>query len=212
MTSYRFFRGGSTKNLPDWDRRRPRIPASSNLPLANPVVFFGRYLSQPFLRLFEPGIGVTAFTYWLLCAIWVLAVWALIGGAVTRIAALSMTRESRLGLVGGLRFSLTKMARRIFLPRSCRCRRLPLLGVLGIIYGLLMWSDVLALVMGLLWPVLLLAPCPSALPVLPAWDLAVRLAADVADDKHRRNRLVRRLESILFLHVPAAASLFVLPS
>ncbi len=76
---------------------------------------------------------------------------------MTRIAALELARESRLGLVAGLRFAVGKWPSYFFAPL------VPMLGVvllvvLGLIAGLLMRSDFLAVVVGIGWP-LMLAVC-----------------------------------------------------
>ncbi len=88
------------------------LPPLPNLEIVdlwlNPLVECSRWFSRPFIRLFDREHGIVPWTYSLSCALWELAVWALIGGAITRIAALTMARETRVGLVGGLRFGLTK--------------------------------------------------------------------------------------------------------
>ncbi|HEY2761675.1 MAG TPA: hypothetical protein VGI75_13055, partial [Pirellulales bacterium] len=63
-------------------------------------------LSYPFRALFESNVTVASFTYLLLCGVWALLVWALIGGAITRGAALWFAREDRIGLRASLRWSV----------------------------------------------------------------------------------------------------------
>ncbi len=129
-------------------------------PARSPVVQSALWLSQPVRAMFYPGastVGIpfVPFTYELLCAIWAIAVWALIGGAITRITALALARESRLGAVGGLRFSLAKW------PAFFLAPLLPIMGVLflsllmGAVYGLIMRFDSGVLIMSIFWPILL---------------------------------------------------------
>jgi hypothetical protein len=122
-----------------------------------PLLVSGEYLSRPFRGLFRADVGAAAFCYAALCALWALAIWSVIGGAITRIAALELARESRLGLVAGLRFAVSKW------PSYFCAPLVPMLGVvllfvLGLIAGLLMRSDFLAVVVGIGWP-LMLAVC-----------------------------------------------------
>jgi hypothetical protein len=138
------------------EQRMPQLALEhgSSYPLLRPLLISGEYLSRPFRALFRADIGVAAFFYALLCALWALTIWSIIGGAITRIAALELARESRLGLVGGLRFAITKWPAYFFGPL------VPMLGVvllviLGCLAGLLMRSDLIAVVIGIGWPIML---------------------------------------------------------
>ncbi|HEX3997448.1 MAG TPA: hypothetical protein VHX65_02745 [Pirellulales bacterium] len=136
-------------------------------PLYNPLIRSAKWLSRPFTRIFwdgqgnnglrasfGPTAGATPIVYSLLCGLWELAIWSLIGGAITRIAALAMARDDRLGLVGGLKFGVRKWPAYFFAPLVPFSAVLGLL-VLGWIGGLLLRWDPTAFVVALLWPILL---------------------------------------------------------
>ncbi len=74
-----------------------------------------RFVTQPirdfvdrFKILFYDSPGFGAWFFALLCSLWAAAVWAVCGGAITRIAALELARDERLGLRDALRFSLKR--------------------------------------------------------------------------------------------------------
>ena len=135
-------------------------------PIESPIVQTGRWVVAPFTRLFTPDLGVVPFTYTLLCGLWELAMWALFAGAITRIAALALARETRLGLLGGLRFAALKW------PQYFLAVLLPLLGVLalglvvGLGFGLIMRANFGVLVMSFFWPLMLLASLVMAILLL----------------------------------------------
>ena len=122
-------------------------------------------LVQPFSRLFQRDTGAWSCVYWLLCALWSLAVWAAFGGAMTRIAALALARESRLGLLGGLRFGIAKWPAYFFAPLVPLSGGIFLL-LLGLVFGLLMKGNFLAMVMSFGWPIVLLAALGMAIVLL----------------------------------------------
>ncbi len=135
-------------------------------PILNPVLETGRRLSDPFVRMFTPGITFWPFTYCLLCALWELAVWALVAGAIARIVALALSRESRVGIVQGLKFGAMKW------PQFFLAALLPLLAVIvlsfcvGIVFGLIMRADFGVLIMSFFWPLLLVASLIMAILLL----------------------------------------------
>src|SRR5439155_11298034 len=60
---------------------------------------------RPLVYLFAPGAGPVNHIYLFLVILWSLAVWALFGGAITRIAAVQVARTNeRVGLTEALRF------------------------------------------------------------------------------------------------------------
>jgi hypothetical protein len=79
--------------------------AWEGLPEAPVTIFL--YLTRPFRDMFS-DVSAQAFFFLLLCAIWELAVWGLVGGAITRIAALKFTRDEAPGLVAALKHAATK--------------------------------------------------------------------------------------------------------
>jgi hypothetical protein len=152
-----------------WESQRVQRPLRTLAdfsPLDTPVVQTWNWMTTPFARMFSPNIGFVRFLYALLCGLWELAVWGVIGGAITRIAALPLARESRVGLVEGLRFAAVKW------PQYVLAALLPLLGVVvlgflvGVVYGLVMRADFGVLMMSFFWPLLLAASLVMAILLL----------------------------------------------
>ncbi len=140
-------------------------------PAYSPVIQTAKWLSSPVRNMFfagtsEAGVRWVPFSYALLCAIWAIGVWAVIGGAITRIAALALARESRLGFLGGLQFGLAKW------PAFFLAPILPLVGILGlsvvvgVVYGLIMRADAGVLIMSVFWPIMLGAGVVMAILLL----------------------------------------------
>lgn len=125
--------------------------ASSSSELVETAMSF----SLPTLALFDPRLSFGGFCFFLLCAVWSILVWSIFGAAITRIAALALTREHKLGLRGGLSFGLLhwpSFAGGPALPlAACLLLAIPLL-VLGWIARL----DSGALFVSLVWPLALL--------------------------------------------------------
>ncbi|HEY2146438.1 MAG TPA: hypothetical protein VGH32_00780, partial [Pirellulales bacterium] len=148
---------------------KPIEAAADFRPLDTPLVATWNWMSTPFKRLFAPGpFGSTfvAFLYALICGLWELAVWGLVGGAITRIAALALARDSRVGLLEGLKFGTFKW------PQYFLAALLPLAGVVvigfivGVVYGLIMRADFGVVVMSFFWPLLLLTAFVMAVLLL----------------------------------------------
>lgn len=116
------------------------------------------WLSRPFFRLFDRTASLLACTYALACGIWALAVWAFVGGAITRTVGLSLANEGRLSAVEAGKFAAMKW------PAFFSAPMLSLLGVLvlgivvGGLFGLVMRADVGVLLAAIAWP-LMLAAC-----------------------------------------------------
>lgn len=132
------------------------IPYLADGLVSGPLLAVWEHLSGPFLYLFDPALTGGELAYLLLCCGWALIVWAVFGGAITRIAALTLTRDEPIGIFGALRHASAKW------PSYFSAPLMPLLGSLLIliplwIVGLLMRVDILLDLMGLLWPVMLLA-------------------------------------------------------
>ena len=151
-----------------WESQLVSVPPTFNEldPVLSPVLETGRRLSAPFVRMFTPRITFWPFTYCLLCGLWELAVWALLAGAIVRIVALALARESRASLVEGLKFGAMKW------PQFFLSALLPLLGVIvlsflvGVVFGLIMRADFGVLVMSFFWPLLLVASLVMAILLL----------------------------------------------
>jgi hypothetical protein len=100
-----------------------------------------------------------------LAGAWSIAVWALFGGAIARIAALYLTHGETLGLMAALRGALVKW------PSTAGAPAGALLGVLLVslplmFAGLLLRLDVFAVLLGLLWIVVLVGGLALAVLVI----------------------------------------------
>lgn len=142
--------------------------------LSGPRAVFYR-LTDPFRQLFRPDAGVSRFSYYLLGCVWTLAVWALIGCGITRIALLRLTRDESAGLDDAFEFAL---------PRFSHCLGavgLPLATVFllvlpGMLIGLLMSFDAGLLVASLAWGLVLLCGLFMTLLLIGmffAWPLVI---------------------------------------
>ncbi len=116
--------------------------------LIEPLVKFLR----PIIYFFSPQASGTARFYFLCVMIWTLAVWSLFGGAITRIAAVQIARNERIGMSEAVRFTMKRLVYYVTAPLF------PLVFVLGllilmIIFGYFfmipMFGDVV--VAGLFW-------------------------------------------------------------
>ncbi len=125
-------------------------------PLNSPIIRSAQWLCRPFVRIFDPAAGVTPIVYSLLCGLWVLAVWSAIGGAITRIAAVALARDDRMGFVGGLKFGVRKWPSFFCAPLVPFSAVFALL-VLGWVAGLLMKWNPAALLVAIFLPILLAA-------------------------------------------------------
>jgi hypothetical protein len=107
--------------------------------------------------------------YWLLCALWSLVVWAFFGGAITRIAAVGFARQENVAWAKVARFVRPRWRSYVGAPL------MPLVGTFVIalflaVVGLLArpaLGEVGVLLVGLLWPIVLLAS--FALAFLLIW-------------------------------------------
>jgi hypothetical protein len=177
------------------------------------------YLTAPFRAMFS-DVSARAFFYLLFCALWELLVWGLIGGAITRIAALRFTRDEAPGLVAALKHA----------ARNLPSYSLPPLIALGgaavfaaqlALLGLIMNVDFLALLVGLTWPFVLMLGLLMAILLLGAlvgWPLmwaTISVEGTDAFDALSRSyaytyhRPWRLLWYVLFVGLLAVVSMFV---
>jgi hypothetical protein len=96
---------GTVRNYP-WERGlfwdwliTKQVPV-----LIEPLVKFLR----PIIYLLHPQAGFWNRLYFLLALIWSLAVWAVFGGAITRMAAVQIARKEKIGLGEALRFTISR--------------------------------------------------------------------------------------------------------
>ncbi len=156
-----------------WLAIEEAVPDSPALPdLRNPMAadrlapttrwvldpFFGAwaYLSRPAWEVFNPELNITGLACSVLCGLWSLAIWAFFGGAITRIAAVKLTCDERIGSAAALRHAFSKW------PAYFAAPLFPLLGVLLAalpvwFLGLLLRANVGVLLAALIWPLALVA-------------------------------------------------------
>lgn len=129
---------------------------------------------QPMIYFFSPRSTGGTSLYFLCVMLWTLATWALFGGAITRIAAVQITRGEKIGLREAVRFTLKRILSYLMAPLfPLVLVFLPLLvmvlfGFIHLIPGLsdLVWD-------GLLWWLMLICGLvmAGALVGLVSWPL-----------------------------------------
>jgi len=119
--------------------------------LIEPLVKFLR----PVFYLLNPNAGFKDRLYFLLVIIWTVATWAVFGGAITRIAAVEVARNEKIGLGEAFRYTLTRWRSYLFASFA------PLLGIavfviLLMLFGLFNLIPIFAEFWdGILWGVVL---------------------------------------------------------
>ena len=178
------------------------------------------HLTRPFVDLFRAELTPLGFLHLLLCCLWELAVWGLIGGAITRIAALKFTRDEAPGFLAALKHGVSK-----FLSYSIA----PLIALAGasvfslqlVVLGRLMRVDLFAFIAALIWPFVLLLGLLMAILLIGAlvgwplmWSTVSVEGTDAFDALSRSyayvfQRPLRLLWYVLFAGLLAALSMFV---
>jgi hypothetical protein len=178
------------------------------------------YLTRPFIELFDGDLTPTSFFFLLLCGVWELVVWGLIGGAITRIAALKFTRDEAPGLIAALTHAARKLPS-YSLPTLVAMAGAAVFAILLAIVGLAMRVDFLALLAGIFWPFVLLQGLLMAILLLGAlvgWPLmwaTVSVEGTDAFDALSRSyaytyhRPFRLLWYVLFAALLAIVSMFI---
>ena len=129
--------------------------------------FWGTFeqLSRPLRQVFRSDVSWTWLAFLLLSGLWTLAVWAFFGSCITRVAAVQLASEERVGWGPMVRHASSKWRAYFSAPL------LPLVGVLvgaamiGVL-GMLLWSNVGLLLAALIWPLLLLGGLLAAMTLL----------------------------------------------
>jgi hypothetical protein len=120
----------------------------------DPVIDAPLRIVEPFRRLFDPTISWRQLAYFLVGGVLTLAIWAPLGGAITRTAAVRLGLDERVGLRQSLRFAGRKWSS-LFLAPSLSLGGMVLLGLPIALLGWIMRLDVGVVLAGLLWiPVL----------------------------------------------------------
>ena len=163
-----------------------------------PMIYTWGLLSPPVVRIFsiESPRGVTPLTgrdflSLLLSALWSLAVWAYFGAAISRVAAVQLATGEKVGWGASLRWAAAKWLAYFSAPL------MPMLGVALVVLpilvlGLLMKSDLLAMLAALLWPLVLVGGFVMTLllvGVLLGWPLMfATISAEGTDSFDALNR------------------------
>jgi hypothetical protein len=104
---------------------RDQIPV-----LIEPLVKFLR----PLFYLLNPNAGYLDRFYFLLVILWTLSTWAVFGGAITRIAAVELARNEKIGMREAFRYIVTRWRSYLFASFA------PLIGVAAITVVLILFS------------------------------------------------------------------------
>src|SRR5262245_10741263 len=133
----------------------PPVSASVLDPATSRAQAPWQLMTYPFSELFEWNVTLGSFTYLLLCGVCALLVWSLFGAAITRGAALWFAREDRLSLRHSLLWGVKRW------PAYFGGPMFPLVGVLiavipVAILCLLLKIDIGVLLVGIIWPLVLL--------------------------------------------------------
>jgi hypothetical protein len=131
------------------------------------------FFVEPVWRLFDRHASMGEFLRNAWLAIWRIAVWSLLGGAIVRVAVVQLGRDERVSLPDSLRHALRNWGWYLAAPLF------PLGGVALLLlpyalFGLLMRADVFALLASIAWPLLLLGGLFMAmllLGLLAGWPL-----------------------------------------
>jgi len=131
-------------------------PITSKGQPGNP--FFGSWahLCRPALQIVRLNSDFTGLACLLLCGLWSLATWAFFGGAITRMAAVQLACDERVGLMAALRFACSRWTSYFFAPLFPAAGIL--LAALPIcLLGLIQRVDALVILTALVWPLALVS-------------------------------------------------------
>ncbi len=133
------------------------FPATANgSTFAGPLYRAWHWFTQPLLRMFSSNPDWWECLVLGLSGLWALVVWGLVGGAITRIAAMYLTRGETLGPLKAVQVALPKWATQTIAPLIPLAFAL-LLSAPMFAAGLLMRFDLFALLIGLGWGIALIS-------------------------------------------------------
>lgn len=118
--------------------------------LVEPVYGSWEQLSRPWVAMFAEGHSFGGTVQLGLCGLWALIVWAFFGAAITRMAAVELAAEERIGLGAVLRFARDKWFSFLAAPLVSLGFVLVIAVVLAVASWVLQWW-ILAVLWGLLW-------------------------------------------------------------
>jgi hypothetical protein len=170
--------------------------------------------------MFHGNRSWVAFVFLFLCGVWELFVWGLVGGAITRIAALKFTRDEAPGLVAAVKHAARKLAS-YSLPPLVALVWAAAFGIQLVVIGLAMRIDFLALLAGIFWPLVIFLGLLMAillLGLLAGWPLMWATVSVEGTDSfdalsrsfaYTYHRPFRLLWYVLFAAFLAVISMFV---
>jgi hypothetical protein len=120
-------------------------------PMAEPI----RQAVWPFHQLFQRDTTARQFIYCLVGGLWMLLVWSLIGGAITRVAVVRLGREEREGLHEAVRFAAGRFLSYFGAPLFS-LSGVALVAIFGALVGLTLRFDAGVVLGGLVWMLVLL--------------------------------------------------------
>ena len=110
------------------------------------------WYTRPFWQMFARDSHWPGFSMAALCAVWVLAVWAFCGGAITRLAAVRLAQDRRLGFLQACRHAIGKWMS-YFSGPLFPLGGVVLLVMLALVAGWISRLEVGFMVIGALWPI-----------------------------------------------------------
>ena len=135
---------------------------------ASPVRHVWTRISDPVAQFWQDGLKFRGGAALILGGAFTLLVWALLGGAISRIAAVRLARDERVGMGDAVKFArqhvLAYMAAPLFMLLI-----VVVLTLLVLVPGLLMRLDLGAAVVALFWPLALLLAFVMAFVLLGLW-------------------------------------------
>ncbi|MGA2033934.1 MAG: hypothetical protein ABSG68_16930 [Thermoguttaceae bacterium] len=141
-------------------------PTAATWQPKDPLLTSWAQLSRPIWTIFvDPTMSLSGLLCLILAGLWALAVWAFFGGAISRIAAVQLAADERVGWAAATRFAASKWA------SFCGAPLFPLLGIVCavlplLIPGLLLRFDFGLLLVGIFWFVALVGGVFMALLLL----------------------------------------------
>ena len=178
------------------------------------------FIARPFVDLFRSELTAIGFLCLLLCGIWELLVWGLIGGAITRIAALKFTRDEAPDMLGALSHAFSKISSYSLAPLLA-LGGAAVFGLQLVVLGWLMRLGFFTMLAGFAWPFVLMLGLLMAILLIGAlvgWPLmwaTVSVEGTDAFDALSRSyaytyqRPLRLLWYVLCVTILAAVSMFV---
>ena len=132
-----------------------KLISKLEVPPSSPMLVSWYRLTEPFLQLSNRQQTWQSSLGWLLCGVWNIAIWAVFGGAIARIAALYLTRGETPGPITALWEAISVWTGTAGAPLIVLLFAIAV-GIPLVLLGLLLRFDLVAVIAGLLWCVVLI--------------------------------------------------------